>query len=216
MKVIPKQTMVNAVLSFLEERYAEAHTRLHYQNPFELLVATILSAQCTDAQVNKVTRSLFQNVRTPLEFASIDQAALEQLIKPTGFFRNKAKNLIACARMLITNYQGEVPPSLSELIKLPGVGRKTANVVLGSAFGMPGIVVDTHVARTSQRLGLSSSQRPDKIEEDLMQLIPEAKWSRFSLQLIYFGREICHARRPHCHACQLVDICIYPHKTVAP
>jgi endonuclease-3 len=199
----------------LEDRYPQVHAPLKHRNPFELLVATILSAQCTDIQVNRVTPMLFKKLRSPSEFASIDQPTLEKLIKPTGFFRNKAKNLRACAQMLVTQYKGEVPPSLSELIKLPGVGRKTANVVLGTAFGIPGIVVDTHVARTSQRLGLSSGQRPEQIEKELMQIIPQAQWSRFSLRLIYFGREICHARRPKCHVCLLTDICIYPHKTAA-
>jgi endonuclease-3 len=203
------------VLSFLEGRYPRVHTPLVHESAFQLLVATILSAQCTDQQVNKVTRVLFQNLRSPRDFASIDQPSLEKLIKPTGFFRNKAKNIIACAHMLVTQYEGEVPQSLSELIKLPGVGRKTANVVLGAAFGIPGIVVDTHVARTSQRLGLSNAKTPEKIEKALMKIIPQEKWSHFSLQLIFFGREICQARRPRCPVCQLIDICIYPHKTNA-
>jgi endonuclease-3 len=176
-------------------------------------VATILSAQCTDKQVNSVTQLLFKTLKTPDDFIETPLETIENLIRPTGFFHNKAKNIKNCARELKENYNGKVPASLEELVKLPGVGRKTANVVLGAAFGIPGIVVDTHVARISQRLELTLKKDPVKIERDLMKIIPKKDWSDFSLQLIFFGRETCTARKPKCPTCPFYRLCPYPSKT---
>ncbi|HEA65526.1 MAG TPA: endonuclease III [Desulfobacterales bacterium] len=192
--------------------YPEVTTQLHYGTSFELLVATILSAQCTDKQVNGVTRDLFKKFNTPKDFAKIPLESLEQLVRPTGFFRNKAKNIKACAQSLVEKYHGKVPETLEELVLLPGVGRKTANLVLGAAFGIPGIVVDTHVARISKRLGVTESKDPVKIERDLMKIIPKKAWSDFSLHLVYFGREFCTARKPRCKTCPLIKLCPWPDK----
>jgi len=189
--------------------FPNVKTQLKCRNPFELLVATILSAQCTDKQVNSVTKELFKNLKTPYAFANASNKTIEELIRPTGFFRNKAKNIKNSSRILIEKYKGNVPDSLDELIKLPGVGRKTANVVLGSAFGIPGIAVDTHVARISKRLGLTKNIDPVKIEFDLMKIIPKKDWSGFSLQLVYFGRAVCKARNPGCDVCPLTELCDY-------
>lgn len=192
--------------------YPEVTTQLHYRTSFELLVATILSAQCTDKQVNGVTRDLFKKFNTPKDFAKIPLESLEQLVRPTGFFRNKAKNIKACAQALVEKYHGKVPETLEELVLLPGVGRKTANLVLGAAFGIPGVVVDTHVARISKRLGFTESKDPAKIERDLMTIIPKKAWSDFSLHLVYFGREFCTARKPRCKTCPLIKLCPWPDK----
>ena len=196
----------------LRSIYPEVKTQLHYRTSFELLVATILSAQCTDKQVNSVTRDLFQKFNTPKDFAEMPLETLEQLVRPTGFFRNKAKNIKTCAQVLAGKYRGKVPETLEELVTLPGVGRKTANLVLGAAFGIPGIVVDTHVARISKRLGFTESKDPVKIERDLMKIIPKKAWSDFSLHLVYFGREFCTARKPRCAACPLAHLCPWPDK----
>jgi endonuclease-3 len=200
----------------LKTTYPDVKTQLRNANPFELLVATILSAQCTDKQVNRVTKDLFNHLKTPQDFASASNEAIEELIRPTGYFRNKAKNIKNCSKSLLEKYDGQVPQSLDELVKLPGVGRKTANVVLGSAFNIPGIVVDTHVARISKRLGLTESNNPVKIEYDLMEIIPREEWNVFSLQLIYFGRAICKARKPVCPTCPLYDLCDFPDKISKP
>jgi endonuclease III len=200
----------------LKKTYPEVKTQLRHANPFQLLVATILSAQCTDKQVNSVTTDLFNHLKTPRDFASVSNEALEELIRPTGYFRNKAKNIKNCSKSLLEKYGGQVPQTLDELVKLPGVGRKTANVVLGSAFNIPGIVVDTHVARISKRLGLTKSNNPVKIEYDLMEIIPRENWNVFSLQLIYFGRAICKARNPLCPTCPIYDLCDFPHKILKP
>ena len=200
----------------LKKTYPEVKTQLRHANPFQLLVATILSAQCTDKQVNGVTKELFKKLRTPHDFASVSNKALEALIRPTGYFRNKAKNIKNCSKSLLEKYDGQVPQTLDELVKLPGVGRKTANVVLGSAFNIDGIVVDTHVARISKRLGLTKSNNPVKIEYDLMEIIPKKNWNVFSLQLIYFGRAICKARKPLCPICPIYDLCDFPDKTLKP
>jgi len=201
------------IRKILKARYPDVRTQLNYKNPFELLVATILSAQCTDKQVNIVTKALFRQLKSPYDFADAPTETVEQLIRPTGYFRNKAKNIINCSKAIIEKFNGEVPADLEKLIQLPGVGRKTANVVLGAAFGIPGIVVDTHVARISQRLGFSVSKDPVKIEFDLMEIIPEKEWSDFCLHLIYFGREICKARKPLCPDCPLSKLCDYKDKT---
>jgi endonuclease-3 len=201
------------VRKILQKIYPEVETQLLHRNPFELLVATILSAQCTDKQVNQVTPVLFARFQTPAEFARAPLRTIEQLIRPTGFFHNKAKNIKGCAKVLLEKHKGKIPQTLAELVKLPGVGRKTANVVLGAAFGIPGIVVDTHVARISNRLGFSASKDPVKIEQDLMNLIPRRDWNNFCLRLIFFGRSICTARKPKCPACPLGKLCPWPHKT---
>jgi len=193
--------------------YPQVKTQIEHRNPFELLVATILSAQCTDRQVNRVSQDLFRRLKTPKDFVNVDSQTLERLIRPTGYFRNKAKNIRACAAALVENFGGNVPRTLEELVTLPGVGRKTANVVLGAAFGTPGIVVDTHVGRISQRLGLTTHKDPVKIEFDLMDLVPKRARNDFSLHLIYFGREYCMARKPRCPECPVQRQCPFPDKT---
>jgi endonuclease III len=202
----------NKICTILRMLYPEVKTQLYHNNPFELLVATILSAQCTDKQVNRVTRTLFKKLPTPHAFSNAPVEYIEELIHSTGFFRNKAKNIKNCAQALIEQHNGVVPESLEALVKLPGVGRKTANVVRGAAFGFPGIVVDTHVSRISQRLDLTDHKDPVKIEFDLMQQIPKKDWNDFSLHLIYFGREICKARKPVCLRCPFEKLCRFPGK----
>ena len=201
------------IRKILKTTYPHVKTQLHYKTPFELLVATILSAQCTDKQVNSVTQKLFNTLSTPQDFSNTPIETIEALIRPTGYFRNKAKNIKNCSKQIVEQYNGAVPATLDELIKLSGVGRKTANVVLGAAFNTPGIVVDTHVARISKRLGLTKNNDPVKIEFDLMKVIPQKEWNDFSLQLIYFGRSICKARKPACPSCPLKHLCPYPEKT---
>jgi endonuclease-3 len=209
-----QKTRADKIRRILRKIYPEAKTQLFHQNPFELLVATILSAQCTDKQVNQVTPALFKRFKTPAEFARAPLSAIEQLIRPTGFFHNKAKNIKNCAKAIQEKHNGEVPQTIEELVKLPGVGRKTANVVLGAAFGVPGVVVDTHVARISQRLGLTTNKDAIKIEFDLMKILPRRAWNDFSLQLIFFGREICLARKPRCPVCPMKRLCPWPFKTM--
>ncbi len=201
------------IRKILKTTFPDVKTQLRYRNPFELLVATILSAQCTDKQVNGVTKDLFNKLKNPWDFAQASSETVEKLIRPTGYFRNKAKNIRKCSVSLIEKYKGEVPQTLDELVELPGVGRKTANVVLGTAFGIPGIVVDTHVTRISKRLGLTKNHDPVKIEFDLMKIIPKNEWNGFCLQLIFFGRAICKARNPACSTCPLYDLCNFTDKT---
>jgi endonuclease-3 len=192
----------------LIDAYPHAHCALHYRNAYELLVATILSAQSTDVRVNMVTPALFARYPTARDLANADQEELEKIIRSTGFFRSKAKNLIGMARALVERHGGEVPRSMEELTALPGVGRKTANVVLGNAFGRnDGVVVDTHVARVAYRLGLVTSDDPVKIERALMKLFPREQWTMLSHLLIEHGRRICDARKPRCAECFLSDIC---------
>jgi len=199
----------NKICKVLKTTYPNVKTQLNHKNPFELLVSTILSAQCTDKQVNRVTKDLFKRLATPYDFAVARNETIEELIRSTGFFRNKAKNIKNCSAILIEKYNSIVPETLDELVKLPGVGRKTANVVLGAGFGIPGIAVDTHVARVSKRLGLTDNNDPVKIEFDLMKIIPKKEWSDFSLRLIYFGRAICKARNPICRSCSLHELCLH-------
>jgi len=180
---------------------------LQHRSALELLIATILSAQCTDQRVNQVTPALFRRYRTAEEYARADQAELERLIRPTGFFKSKAKSIIGCCRALVERFNGAVPDTMEALVTLPGVGRKTANVVLGNAFGKPAVVVDTHVKRVAQRLGLSASDDPDRIEEDLQRLLPPAEWTAGSQRLLLHGRYICVARAPKCRECDLYDFC---------
>jgi endonuclease-3 len=211
----PLRSRAEKIFKSLRATYPHVKTQLHFKNPFELLVATILSAQCTDKQVNIVTETLFQKLKTPKDFAQVPLDTLEALIRPTGYFRNKAKSIKNCATALLEKYDGRVPDTLEEMVALPGVGRKTANVVLGAAFDVPGIVVDTHVARISQRMGFTENKDPVKIEFDLMEILPESKWSDFSLLLIYLGREFCTARKPDCPRCPVNRHCPWPEKTPA-
>ncbi len=212
---LPLKTRVKKILARLDKAYPAAECALTHENPLQLLVSTILSAQCTDERVNRVTRTLFQKYRTAKEFAAADPRALEQEIRPTGFFRNKTKSILGAAKLLVEKFRGEVPRTMEELLELPGVARKTANVVLGTAFGVAsGVVVDTHVDRLSHRLDLTKEKDPKKIEQDLMKLIPKEKWIAFSHQLIWHGRLVCQARRPRCPDCSLVDLCYSKDKTV--
>ncbi len=204
------------IRKILRTIYPDVKTPLRHRTPFQLLVATILSAQCTDKQVNRVTRMLFQHLKTPADFAAAPLKTIEKHIRSTGFYHNKAKNIKKCSQVLLENHHGKVPRTLEELVKLPGVGRKTANVVLGAAFDTPGMVVDTHVARISQRLGLTQNKDAVKIEFDLMEIVPKRAWNEFSLQLIFFGRQTCAARNPKCHACPITRLCPYPDKSPAP
>jgi endonuclease-3 len=180
---------------------------LQHANPLQLLIATILSAQCTDVRVNLVTPALFARFPNAQAFANADPGELEDLIKSTGFFRNKARNIIGCCKQILRDHGGEVPSTLEELVDLPGIGRKTANVVLGDAFDTPGITVDTHVGRLSRRLGLTLETDPVKIEHELMRLLPRKDWTAFSHRMIFHGRQVCFARKPNCEGCILNDIC---------
>jgi endonuclease-3 len=204
----PEPTRVKAILRELDHLYPKADCELDRQSPFQLLCATILSAQCADERVNQVTPGLFARFPTPAALASAPVPVLEDLIRSTGFFRNKAKNLLGAARLLSEKWAGEVPRSMAELLELPGVARKTANVVLGTGFGIAaGVVVDTHVIRLAGRLALSRETAPEKIERDLMGIIPRARWIRFSHQLIWHGRRVCQARKPDCDRCPLAPHC---------
>lgn len=197
-----------AILEALDARYGtEVFCHLHYETPWQLLIATILSAQCTDARVNMVTKDLFQKYQSIEAFASADLAELEEDIRSTGFYHNKAKNIIACCQKLHYEYHDEVPSSIEELTGLAGVGRKTANVVRGHVFHEPSVVVDTHVKRISRRLGFTKEEDPVKIEFDLMKKIPKDHWILYNMQIISFGREICKAPTPKCEECFLQDYC---------
>jgi endonuclease III len=199
---------VHCLIQKLREIYPSAHCELEFETPFQLLVATILSAQCTDKRVNMVTRDLFRRYRNAYDFAEVSQSELEQAIKSTGFYRNKAKNLRAMSKDLVERHGGKVPGTMAELTRLAGVGRKTANVVLGNAFSVQeGIVVDTHVARLAKRLKLTAKNEPEKIEEDLMRLVPRTQWTDFSHWLIWHGRRRCYARNPDCPHCEISSLC---------
>jgi len=191
----------------LEELYPKAHCELLYQNPWQLLVATILSAQCTDKRVNQVTRVLFQELPGPQEMAQASQEHVEGLIRSTGFFRNKAKSLVLCAGQVLTRHGGTVPADLDALVALNGVGRKTANVILGNAYGIPGMVVDTHVKRLAFRFGWTKSDNPVQIEKELCKLIPPADWTQLGHTLIAHGRALCKAPTPHCSSCPVIELC---------
>ena len=204
----PPAAPASEVTAHLKAEYPDARTALDWSNPLELLVATILSAQTTDVQVNQVTQRLFAKYRKAEDYADAPPDVLEEDIRPTGFYRNKARSLRGMANALVEEHGGEVPRTMAELVALPGVGRKTANVVLGNAFGVnEGIVVDTHVRRVSNRLGLTESRDPIKIEQDLMKVVPEEDRTTFSHLLILHGRRICKARKPDCPNCVLNDIC---------
>ena len=205
---VAKAARTKKIIVALQQAYPDAHCELDHANPLQLLIATILSAQCTDKRVNIVTKELFKRYRSAQDFADADPAALEEAIKTTGFFRNKAKSIRTCCRSLVEKYGGNVPRTMDELIELGGVGRKTANVVLGNAFGINvGVVVDTHVARLSQRLGLTRETDPVKIELALMPLVPQAQWTLFSHLLIWHGRRRCYARNPDCPNCEVKALC---------
>jgi endonuclease III len=203
-----KQERTMEIVHRLRKAYPKAKCSLDFTNPFELLIATMLSAQSTDVRVNIVTKSLFRKYPNPAAFAAASQVEMERDVKQTGFFRNKAKAVIAASKAIVERHGGETPRTMDELTALPGVGRKTANVVLSNAFKAPvGIVVDTHVTRVSGRLGLTSNSDAEKIEQDLMKLIPQKEWTGFSHRLIYHGRQICVARKPKCAECVLNDVC---------
>ena len=207
-KVQDRAERVRKILPILKQTYPEAKCSLDYSTPFQLLVATILSAQCTDERVNIVTKDLFRTYRTPKDLARVPQEELEKDIQSTGFFRNKAKSLRGMAAAVVEQHGGEVPQTIDELVNLPGVGRKTANVVLGNAYGQNiGVVVDTHVARLSERLGLTRETDPVKIEQDLIPIVPQEDWTLWSHLLIHHGRAICQARKPRCQECPLLPHC---------
>ena len=206
---------VAAILAKLDEAYPNATCELNHTNAFQLLIATILSAQCTDVRVNHVTETLFRKYPDAKAFAYATPSELEQEIRPTGFFRNKTKSVMGASKGILENFNGEVPRTMEEILSLPGVARKTANVVLGTAYGIAsGIVVDTHVQRIAKRLDLTRNEDPKKIEQDLMQLIPKDKWILFSHQIIWHGRRICQARKPKCVECNLESLCYAKDKTV--
>jgi endonuclease-3 len=206
---------VTAILAKLDEAYPTATCELRHENAFQLLISTILSAQCTDVRVNQVTQTLYKKYPNPEAFAHANPSELEQEIRPTGFFRNKTKSIMGASKGIIENFGGQVPRTMEEILTLPGVARKTANVVLGTAYGITsGVVVDTHVIRLSRRLDLTKHEDPKKIEEDLMRVIPKEKWITFSHQLIWHGRRVCVARKPRCIDCNLESICYSKDKTV--
>ncbi len=205
----PRITSDHALITLerLEATYPAAHCALTHQNPWQLLVATILSAQCTDVRVNQVTPELFKRFPDPVSLVTAEVSEVETLIRSTGFFRNKAKSLIGCATELVRSHGGEVPQEMKALVALPGVGRKTANVVLGNAFGVPGMVVDTHVGRIAGRLGWTTARVPEKIEEQLCKLLPAERWTQTAHVLIFHGRQCCRARTACCSVCPVVDRC---------
>ena len=206
--IVARAARLKKIIAGLDRTYPEARCELDHVDPLQLLVATILSAQCTDKRVNLVTKDLFRKYRTAADYAKAPLAELEQAVKSTGFFRNKAKNIQAGCRKLVERHGGRVPNTMEELTQLDGVGRKTANVVLGNAFGInAGVVVDTHVARLSQRLGLTKQKTPEKIEQDLMGLVPQRQWALFSHWLIWHGRRRCVARKPDCGHCEVRGLC---------
>src|SRR5262250_938066 len=206
---------VAAILQRLNEAYPDATCELKHANPFQLLISTILSAQCTDVRVNQVTETLYRKYPNPEAFAYASPSELEQEIRPTGFFRNKTKSVMGASKAVVETFGGEVPRTMQEILTLPGVARKTGNVVLGTAYGIPsGIVVDTHVQRLANRLDLTRNEDPKKIEQDLMQVIPKDKWILFSHQIIWHGRRICQARKPKCVECNMESLCYAKDKTI--
>ncbi|MBI2454528.1 MAG: endonuclease III [candidate division NC10 bacterium] len=202
----PKRTVAR-ILEILAKTYPDARCELHFTTPLELLVATILSAQCTDARVNLVTPHLFKKYRSATAYAEADPAVFEQEIRTTGFFRSKARNIIACCQTLVRDFGGEVPRSMEELTRLPGVGRKTANIILYNAYGIPGFAVDTHVARVTNRLGLVHTEDPDTIEEQMCQVLPREAWGQATHLFIFHGRRTCQAKQPKCPQCALRSLC---------
>jgi len=206
---------LHRIFQALEKLFPQAQCALRHENAFQLLVATILSAQCTDERVNKVTPELFRKYPAAQDFAALRPEVLEREIRSTGFFRNKAKNIIGASKKLGQDFAGQIPRTMEDMLTLPGVARKTANVVLGTAFGIPaGMVVDTHVFRIARRLLLSKQKTPEKVEEDLMKLVPQDRWISFGHQVIWFGRKVCQARKPLCAECPIESICDSPDKSV--
>jgi endonuclease-3 len=206
---------VAAILAKLDEAYPVATCELKHENPFQLLISTILSAQCTDVRVNQVAETLYKKYPTPEAFAYANATELEQDVRPTGFFRNKTKSIMGASKAILERFGGQVPRTMEEMLTLPGAARKTANVVLGTAYGIAsGIVVDTHVIRISNRLDLTRNEDPKKIEQDLMQVIPKEKWILFSHQIIWHGRRVCQARKPKCAECNLEKLCYSKDKTI--
>jgi len=206
------QKRVKEIIKLLSKEIPDSTIALRFSNPFELLIATILSAQCTDTKVNQVTQDLFKKYRSAKDYAGANLTELEENIRPTGFYHNKAKSLRNCCQELLARFRGDVPKTLDELVTLPGVGRKTANVVLGNAFATPGIVVDTHVHRVSQRIGLTKNDDPVKIEFDLMEIVPKEEWTHFSNLLVWHGRRTCVARKPLCTTCAIRKVCDFGSK----
>ncbi len=203
-----KKTKIQKILRLLKKEYPKARTALHFRTPLELLIATILSAQCTDERVNKVTRELFRKYRRAEDYVNADLSELEQDIKSTGFYKNKAKNIKNACKILVERFDSKVPKTMKDLMEIPGVGRKTANIVLSNAYGvMEGIAVDTHVRRLSKRLKLSESDNPERIEQELMQITPKREWKNISNLLILHGRNVCNARKPRCKECVLNKLC---------
>jgi endonuclease III len=206
---------VAAILDKLDEAYPQAVCELMHENPFQLMISTILSAQCTDVRVNQVTAELYKKYTTPEAFAYANPSELEKEIRPTGFFRNKTKSIMGASKAIVEEFGGKVPQTMEEMLTLPGVARKTANVVLGTGYGIAvGVVVDTHVIRLSRRLDLTRHDDPKKIEQDLMKIIPQNKWIKFSHQLIWHGRRVCIARKPRCVECNLEKLCYSKDKTI--
>jgi endonuclease-3 len=202
------------ILVILEQTYPDACVTLDFKNPFQLLIATILAAQCTDERVNQVTRGLFKRYATPKAFAEADPIELEEAIRSTGFYRNKARNIIGCCKKIMGEFGGQVPQTMEELITLPGVWRKTANIVLSNALGITaGIAVDTHVIRVANRLGLAQSDKPDEIEQQLCRIVPKESWTRLTHLLVFHGRAVCTAKRPDCPRCLVRHLCPWPDKT---
>jgi len=206
-KIDESKRRIGKVITLLKRRYPDAKCALNYTNPLELLIATILSAQCTDERVNKVTKDLFKKYRRADDYAKVKPKIFENDIRSTGFYKNKAKSIINCCREMVEKHGGEVPSSLEELVNLGGVGRKTANVVLGNAFGIPGVVVDTHVKRVANRLAFTKNQDPVKIEYDLMELVTKKEWTQFSHLMIFHGRYTCMAKKPLCAECVVENLC---------
>ncbi len=204
-----KKERVIEILKIFDELYPEAECSLEYKDPLQLLISTQLAAQCTDARVNIVTKDLYKKYRSAEDFANAEQSELEQDIKSTGFYRNKAKNIIACCQLLVEKYDGKIPDNMEEMLQLPGVGRKTANLVLYEVYGIPGVVVDTHAKRLSNRIGLTKNQEPEKIEYDLQKIVPKERWADFCHKLVYHGREVCNARKPDCENCRINSLCDY-------
>ena len=202
-----KKQRVCDIIEIFDKVYSDADCTLEYENGLQLLISTQLAAQCTDARVNIVAKDLYKKYPDVYAFANADELELQQDIKSTGFFRNKARNIIACCQMLINEYDGEIPNTMEDLLRLPGVGRKTANLVLGDFFGIPGIVVDTHATRLSNRMGFTTNSDPYKIEQDLQKIVPREKWSSFCHQLVYHGREFCSARSSKCDSCPINHLC---------
>jgi endonuclease-3 len=208
-KEMDMKKRVKEILKALSREIADDRIALRFRNPFELLIATILSAQCTDVKVNQVTETLFKKYRSPKDFAGAELKELEEDIRPTGFYKNKAKAIQKCCQELVARFEGKVPNTLEALVTLPGVGRKTANVILGNAYGIPAITVDTHVHRVSQRIGLTKYDDPVKIEFDLMEVVPQKEWTHFSNLLIWHGRRTCMAKKPLCEQCVIQKWCDY-------